>query len=139
MLLCSYRGIIDESLDEVEVLGVGNASRSHLFAPRLKQLVSELLVEGTRVGEEAGAEQHIAHESEHNNHQTSLARYFIKIQIRNAALNYLSICALNSLLCSVQRTRSPANPPMSVEAAVILRRHESASSISICFSAMAAL
>ena len=81
MLLCFYRGVVDESLDEVEVFGVGNASRSHLFAPSLKQLVSELLVEGTRVGEEAGAEKHITHESEYNHHQTSLGYFHYNLML----------------------------------------------------------
>ena len=45
---------------------------------------------------------------------------------------HLPICALNSLLCSVQRSFSPPSPLMRAEAATILRRQRSASSISLC-------
>ena len=45
---------------------------------------------------------------------------------------HLLICSLNSLLCSVHRTLSPDKPLMRAEAAPILFRHLSASSISVC-------
>ena len=44
----------------------------------------------------------------------------------------LTICSLNSLLCSVQRILSPDRPLIRAEAAAILLRHLSASSISLC-------